>query len=387
MIAPNCIQKSASNISSSTNRRSAAFSRSSSVLSNRPDILLHFSSHHTVSVGFISSTQPRHIASLPAIDLCNLRSSCAAEEVFRLYATPIQRIIHLLGGSGVFLHSSTTSTNQSQQRFIVLHDQGIYVNRYWKLAIMRLLQDVCGATMVSFNCSVHMMPFAILSPPLKDVPFPSVVLSVYISGTEAQCMILADTNTLEYTYQSCQFDNVPASSESVVTTIGDLQRLQEEWLQNEQSCSLVRAIALCLEKSPMQLRKEAIHNIYFAGIILAEGFKQKVAILLYKFLTGGHPSETISKSLSSEDEPIERELSSPRSVLSDFTELPINCKLLRPLADHIALIHCDVPSELAPWFGACVWINFCRIHELESGNPAEKMQWIDVTCLSAPWKV
>jgi antirestriction protein len=382
MIAPHSIQKSASSISSSSNRRSAATTRSV-VGSHRPDILLHFSSHHTFSVGFASSPRPRHIAALPAIDICSLRSARAAEDVFRLYAAPIQRVVHLLGGSG-----GLASSNQNQQRYIVLHNQGIYVNRYWKLAIMRILQDTCNAAMISFQCAVHMAPFAILPPPRFESFVPSVVLTVYISGLEAHCMIYANCLTLEYTYQSCSCESVILTSpESDEMMIGRLRQNQETlWLRSENSCSLVRAIALCLEKCPLQIRKEAIHNMYFVGTILADNFKEKVAVLLYNYLTGDG-FEEVSTVADVDKASNEEEVSSPRSVLSEFTQLPIRRTLLRPLADHIALIDCEIPSELIPWVGACIWINYWRLHELESGNTAEKMQWIDTSTVAAPWKL
>lgn len=387
MIEPSSIRKSASNIPSSSNRRSAATTRSV-VGSNRPDILLHFSSHHTVAIGFVNSPRPRHVATLPAIDVCSLRSVRAAEDIFRLYAAPIQRIIHLLGGGSVgYVQSNAAHSNQNQQRYIVLHNQGIYVNRYWMLAIMRILQDVCNATIISFQCAIHMIPFAILSPSHGESPTPSVVLSVHVSGVEAHCMIFANGLTLEYTYQSCSCEHAfPASLDGGELMIGQVRQSQETWLRSEQSCSLVRAIALCLEKCPLQIRKEAIHNIYFAGTIIADGFKEKISILLHKYLSCDSHDE-VSSMPGAKDTANEAELSSPRSVASEFTQLPISRRMLRPLVDYIAIVDGEVQPELAPWVGACVWINFWRLHELESGKIAEKMQWIDTSRVAAPWKL
>jgi hypothetical protein len=387
MIAATNIRKSASNVSSSSNRRSATTTRSV-VGSNRPDILLYFSSHHTVSVGFVVEPRPRHLAALPVIDICNLRSTRAGEDVFRLYAAPIQRIVNLLGGGGAgFVHSSATNSTANQQRYIVLHNQGIYINRYWKLAIMRVLQDVCNSTMVSFQCAIQMTPFAILSPPREGLPSPWCVLSIHVSGLEAQCMIFANGLTLEYTYQSCSSEHIISMSpEGGEMMIGQIRQRQEMWLRTEHSCSLVRAIVLCLEKCPLQMRKEAIHNLYLSGTILATGFKEKVAVLLYKFLTGNVLQE-VSPIAGTEDSSNDDEVASPRSVVSEFTQLPISRTLLRPLADRIALLDGEIQSELVPWVGACVWINYWRLHEVESGKIAEKMQWIDTACVAAPWKV
>jgi hypothetical protein len=51
------------------------------------------------------------------------------------------------------------------------------------------------------------------------------------------------------------------------------------------------------------------------------------------------------------------------------------------------VIDCALPPELVPWVGACIWISFWRLHELESDKHAEKMQWIDAACVAAPWNV
>jgi hypothetical protein len=314
-----------------------------------------------------------------------MRNSEAAEDVFYSYATPVERLIHLVGGGssshGGVVNSSGTagSHNQQQQpRYIVLHDQGIYLNRYWKLGITRILQDVCNAVMISFQSAIHMVPFAKVTPPFRNILSQSVVLSVYISATEAQCMVSANGHTLEYTYQSCSYDNdVLAQPENGVTSVRDLRRNQETWLSHENSSSLIRALALCLINCPMPLRQEAIHNLYFAGVILVDGFQEKVATLLYKFLTQDVKTKTL-QDLMTDETSDERTNASPSSVIAEFTQIPVNRKILCPLAKHIAFIDCELSSDLIPWFGTCIWINYWRLHEQDNGIQAKQMNWIDL---------
>jgi hypothetical protein len=324
-------------------RKSVASSRRPApvVGASRPPVLLQFSAHHTVTAGHVGSLGPKHTAELPIPQL-PATSSAAAEEYFQLYAAPIERLVHLLGGAS--------------QRVVVLHCQGLYANRHWKLGVLRILQDLLNVAAVSFQSALHMVPFALTTPSV-----PAVLLSVYVSATDAQCIIYANGNTLEYTYQSCGYKRDRETT--APTTVGGLRALQEGWLS--ENSPLVRAICCSLQQCPVQLRKPAIHNLLFAGTVLVDNFGVTVAKKLYDFLTGDPTREVLGPEEETEEK--------PSSIL--LTEVPVNRKLLLPLADHVAVIDTGIRSELLPWLGSSIWANYWHQYEEESGATASQLQW------------
>lgn len=329
--------------STSSARRPAA----TTVGASRPPILLQFSAHHTVTAGHVGSLGPKHTVEIPIVTL-SATSSAAAEEYYQLYAAPIERLVHLVGGSG-------------RSRVVVLHCQGLYANRHWKMGISRLLQDVLNFSAVSFQSALQMVPFAITTPST-----PAVSLSVLVSAVDAQCMIYANGYTLDYTYQSCSYKTDEEASNP--TTVGELRALQEGLLSGNSS-SLVKALSHSLIKCPVQLRKQAIHNLLVAGTVLVDNFGVKVAKKLYDFLT---VDEAIpGDDLPSQDE--ETEVKLPLFVV--YTEVPINRKMLRPLVDDIAVIDFGGRSEILPWLGASIWAHYWHQHEHESGTAATQLQW------------
>lgn len=328
---------------------------------SRPPIILQFSAHHTVAAGHVGSVAPKHLAELP-VPLLPATSSGAAEEYYQLYAFPIERLVRLLGGSG--------GTNASQ-RVVVLHCQGLFPNRHWKRGMSRILQDLLNVSMVSFQSALHMVPFALCTPST-----PAVLLSVFVSASEAQCMVYASGHTLEYTFQCCGFYG---EHEAKPTSTGDLRMLQQGWLSTE-SC-LVRAIFHSLELCPVQLRKQAIHNLVFAGTLLVDDFGAKIALKLHEFLTYDYPRDAPSKPEGDNEAVKTTDIASSPIV---FTEIPLNRKLMRPLAEHIALVGIRGRYELLPWMGASIWANYWHQHEQDSGAKENQLQWVKMAGAAIP---
>lgn len=365
-------------------RKSAPSSRRPApvVGASRPPILLQFSAHHTVTAGHVGSLGPKHIGELPVVQL-SPTSSAAAEEIYQLYAAPVERLFQLIGGGSG--GGGSGANNSNNQRVVVLHCQGLYPNRHWKLGISRILQDVLNVSLVSFQSALHMVPFVLTTP-----SNPAVFLTVHVSATGAQCMVYASGHTLEYTFQSCGYNdnNIHAGPEEAkaVATVGDLRNLQMRWLSEEDNRSpLLRAILHSLEQCPVQIRKPAIHNLLFAGTVLVDGFGARVAQKLHSFLTR-EEEDTQSVAVvapSSREESDEAEETAAQASSSGvapvvvFTEVPLHRKLLRPLADHIAVVDFGARHyELMPWLGASIWANYWHKHEQENGATAAQLQWV-----------
>lgn len=415
---------------------------------SQPSIIVYFSSHQTIMVGYDNVPQPRHIAELPSptntIAVTMPRSLKDAEIIFQYYSSSIERLIHLLGGANPNAVTTVTSgaTTSTKNRYIILHDYGIYVNRYWKLAIMRIMYDVCNATYISFLSTIHMIPFSIVSPlPVSHAhdgtqsqsspsTSTSVVMSIFITRNDAQCMIYANGHQLDYTYQCCEYNSADDTltqditinvvkdkcADNTTLMVDDLRQRQQQWLLSTTS-PLIYAIASCIEKCPVSIRKEAVQNLYFSGTILVHEFQDKVALLLYHYLTRDNYTNDIDESISTTTPPpphvtdVEVTRTSPNTTMMiQFTQIPINLALLRPLAPFIAIIEnnkksCNDPSmdsttsttELIPWLGVCIYSSYWQHHEQNqeiSGRLStasntvipEGMNWIDVsTTLPNPW--
>jgi hypothetical protein len=418
---------------------------------SQPSIIVYFSSHQTIIVGYDNVPQPRHIAELPAVTMP--RSLKDAEIIFQYYSSSIEQMIHLLGGANpnavtastgggtsTVSNANNVSSRHFKNRYIILHDYGLYVNRYWKLAIMRIMYDVCNATYVSFLSTIQMIPFSIVSPstaPSKlegsrsqsaSSTSTSVVLSVLITRNDAQCMIYANGHQLDYTYQSCDYNATADDTltinamkdnrtESSTLMVDDLRKRQQQCLLNSTS-PLIYAIASCIEKCPVSIRKEAVQNIYFSGTILVHEFQDKVALLLFDYLTrdiSNHTNdfdEAISTTTAHVCDDEVTRTSPNTTMMIQFTQLPINLAVLRPLAPFIAIIESNKKkfsdtsmnstistTELIPWLGVSIYSSYWQHHEqnqeiISTGRlptaanelVSDGMKWIDVsTTLPNPW--
>jgi hypothetical protein len=378
----------------------------------RAPILLGFSAHSTLSAGHVGSVRPKHTIELPSIsDFKELATSTEmnlAQVYFQLYAAPIEQIYHLLvGGSGNAGTSASTSISGGNSsgrgmRVIVLHSQGLYPNRHWKHGIARILQDVLSISYVSFQSTIQMIPFAMTAPPIASstndgtdltaTAAPTTVfLCLLLTAREAQCVVYALGHLLEYTFQSCGYtESLPATATAhgpLFDNVGKLRAAQEEWL-SPNNTTLVETVAHCVAQCPMPLRKHAIHNLLVTGTVLVDSFATRLALRLYDYLSNPPATKRFATSPKRENDPtIPDDMTAvevPHMVI-EYTRIPIQRSLLRPLAEHIAVITVggsvddhDRFAELLPWLGASIWAHYWYQYEQECGQAAAPLQWRDL---------
>jgi hypothetical protein len=377
----------------------------------RPPILLAFSAHSTLSAGHVGSVRPKHTVELPSIiDFQELSSSTdmnLAQVYFQVYAAPIEQIYHLLvGGSGTTGISASTGSSGGNSsgrgtRVIVLHSQGLYPNRQWKLGIARILQDVLNISYVSFQSTIQMIPFAMTTPPIVSSTSDAtdsmtatapttVLLCVLMTAREAQCVVFASGHLLEYTFQSCGYtESLPATTTTahdMFGNVGELRAAQDDWL-SPNNPTLVETIAHCVAQCPMPLRKHAIHNLLVTGTVVVNSFATRLALRLHDYLTSP-PATKRSMSPKSKNDPTVPDdmlaAEAPQTVV-EYTRVPIQRSLLRPLAEHIAVVTVggseddhDRFAELLPWLGASIWAHYWYQYEQECGQAAAPLQWRDL---------
>lgn len=321
---------------------------------------------------------------------CVTVDATTAETYYRIYADTIEHVFHLLG------------QDSKERRVIILHDFGLYVQRTWKTAITRILQDIIGTQAVSFHPALSMIPFA-FSPTPKN----NAMLIIFVTLNEAHCIVFADNMVLEYTYQTCGYPKAAldtirekmSSSEYNVLSVADLRQMQSTWitsnihenLQNP-TTSLIIAILKTLEACPRQLRLAAIHNLVFAGSIIDSSFGLQVAKRLEEMLKL-YPENNVEKT-KQESTPPTREKGdgdaiAPDSASSDtsknntWTYRPFNFKALSPLVDHIAVVQFfqhQIRPDLLSWLGASVWAK----HWHEQDPDSTQLKWQSLVTTVVP---
>lgn len=365
------MRKSTTNKSASGGTTSTQTMSSSS---NKPTILLEFSGHDTASIGYadhntnniLSATAggPLHTVPLPSLDGFRLTSARDAERVFGLYAAPLAELWSRLHDHKHH-HSSTGSGGRYQRKVVVLHSQGLYPNRYWKLALGRLLHNVLLGYSpprpqqqqqqqphieVAFVSALEMVPMVIAATtPTSD----SVTcLTVYLSATEVQCMIYAMGHGLEYTYQSCGYASSYSSEHTnQPARVQELQQLQQQSLQQP---TLVTALSLCLQSCPVALRRAAVHNIVVAGSVVVPQFARLLAGRLHQFWNSDGADDDETKKESKSDDPRDDAGLETHAVV--WTGTAIHKQTLQSLSPHIGILdYTTVPSALLPWMGARFW--------------------------------
>lgn len=440
--------------------------QSAPLLSSRPPVLLQFSAHHTVAAGFVGAVNPKHIVELPAVANPMQSSSCTtrsngnstapstrnlAEEYFHQYAAPLERVVHLLGAGGSSNSSGLTNTSSNNvRRVVVVHSHGLHLERFWKLAISRILCDVLNFSSCSFQSALQMLPFALTTAPAMsptssslEQSAPQVLLTVFVSANEAQCMVYAAGHLLEYTFQSCGYDdhettpmglhqlqqqkqNEQSIHDTVSPTlrrsqkIGELRKLQMAWLSpiegdekitrnhHVHNLALIRLVCTSLLSCPLALRKRAIQNILVAGTVLVDDFAIQLAKKLFSFLTLNDDDVRKSSAPSSEQRTSESGIIADDDADNDddtaltaatasslnistvhasenaiYTEIPLTRKMLRPLAEHVAVVAYGSRSELMPWLGASIWGFYWHQQEQECGTLVEQFQWQDLVVASS----
>ena len=245
---------------------------------------------------------------------------------------------------------------------MVLHPQGLYPNRYWKVAVCRILSNVLLATapqaaaaaVVSFVSTVQMVPWAVLSPQQQGGNS-NVTLTICLSASEVQCMVHACGHSLEYTYQSCAYSSSTAGKQQNTRpqTVGDLRQRQEQLLLGAAAPAspIVTAVCQTLVQCPVPLRRAAVHNLVVAGTVVVPDFGRRLARQLHAFLLLDDDDDDEAKqdSKSSDDD-----IDIDDAVV--WTGVPLPKQRLRPLAEHIAVVETTpVAPDALPWLGTSLW--------------------------------
>jgi hypothetical protein len=386
----------------------------------RPPVLLAFSAHSTLSAGHVGSVRPKHTIELPSVGdfqepaATSTTDTNLAQVYFQVYAAPMEQIYRLLVGASSGTASTSASAGNSGggggsngrvgMRVIVLHSQGLYPNRDWKLGIARILQDVLSISHVSFQSTIQMIPFAMTIPPIASstndatdsttTTAPTVFLCVLLTAREAQCVVYASGHLLEYTFQSCGYaESLFATTTTTAThgalfgNVGELRAAQEDWL-SPHNAALVETIAHCVAQCPMPLRKHAIHNLLVTGTVVVDNFATRLALRLYDYLSNPPTTNRSAMSPKRDNDPSIPDdtmaAEDPHTVV-EYTRVPIQRSLLRPLAEHIAVItvggsedNHERFAELLPWLGASIWAHYWYQYEQECGQTAAPLQWRDL---------
>ena len=382
------------------NRAASAAGASTSMMTssstNKPLIVLEFSGHDTASIGYadihnniinILSTAvgggPLYTVPLPPLVGVGLTSARDAEHMFGLYAAPLAELWSRLHEHKHHHHhhhpSMTTTTSgagQPRRKVVVIHSQGLYANRYWKLALGRLLHNVLlgfplppqqpeqqqqSNVEVAFVSALEMVPMAIAATTPKAAAPDVTCLTVFLSATEVQCVIYAMGHGLEYTYQSCSYtscggySSTKHSSHITPTRVPELQHLQQQSLQQSTN-TIVTALSLCLQACPVPLRRAAVHNIVVAGSVVVPQFARHLARRLHQFWNEDNDNNDESQKESKQDDSRDIAPRVDETLAMVWAGTAIHKKTLQSLSPHIGIVECSTGrSALLPWIGARFW--------------------------------
>jgi hypothetical protein len=281
-----------------------------------------------------------------------------ADGYYRIYANTMEHVFHLLG------------QDSKDRRVVILHPGGLYVQREWKIAMIRLLQEIIGTSAVTFRSTISMVPFA-----LPPTPNNTVLLLVHVTLQEAQCIIFADKIVLDYTFQSCGYPKsvqMETCNNKSSPSLLDVKKMQDAWIhddveEHDETTSLVFLILKTLEACPRQLRLYAIHSILFSGNIVDPFFSLMIAKKLELTLKSDSGTSSTSNESKSFDD-------TTNSNDTRWSYVPFNRKLFLPLAEHISVVKFSpqqIRPDLLPWIGASTWAN--HWHEQDPDSP--QLHW------------
>jgi hypothetical protein len=347
-------------------------------------VILEFSDFDTVLGGWAGQAIPKHVVELnyqttrtTTVTTENINNHCLhsmadAERYYQICAQPLERLwLTLQGGLGTTTAAISSSTafhqqqrqqqQQQQQelaqsRVIVVHPDFI-LNRFWKLAVCRILQDVCGVTRIVFQPVLSVIPQALqfcYCPSSSSSNSANAMMIIHVSAAQIQCMVHSNGYGLDYTYQSISSTTTATTSITQTipsTTVEEFIQVQRNMVLQENNNSFPPLfIALCksLEATPMELRKEVISNLIFTGHIVVPQFGYMVSKRLYEFLTDHDEVESTIEE--------EKKTSGIETSEMVYTNVPVNRKLLRPLAKYVGMLDLEqvAPQNLS-FLGASAW--------------------------------
>jgi hypothetical protein len=340
-------------------------------------VILEFSDFDTVSGGWAGQAVPKHVVELRKKRTMpgnkdyyyHLHSMEDAERYYQLCAQPLERLwLTLHGGLGgatstASASSSTAFQQQKQQqqelaqpRVVIIHPDFI-LNRFWKLAVCRILQDICGVTRIAFQPVLSVIPQALQycwtssSNSSTTTTSTAAMMIIHVSAAQVQCMVHANGYALDYTYQS--IGTVLSTEQVPPSTVEDLYDAQRNMvLPDHSSLSLLIALCRSLEATPMELRKEVISNLIFTGHVVLPRFGQLVSKRLYEFLA----QEAQEEGTGDEEKKSSGSMELATSPVVTYTHIPVHRKLLHPLAKHVGMLDLkNVAPQQLSFLGASVW--------------------------------
>lgn len=275
---------------------------------SKPPVILRFVDDPvtTISLGNSDVPIPKHTVN----NVPFLKNGSTAQRLFQSYGEPILTLFHRLGYSTANVPSAV----------LILHDQGPVINRQWRWAISRILNNLLNVQRVSFQSSIQLAPLSLSLPNFADR-----WLTVHMTSYEAQVMVFADAHSLEYTYHSVRFGS-EASMPSTETEVKNLH--------HSNVSGIVKTMCLSIMSTPMELRRAAVGNIVLSGHVLIANYGALLAKALYQCIK----TRTVDDQV-------------------DVAPQEIDFELLGTLANHIGLVETAVPPPNLAWMGACLWIS------------------------------
>jgi hypothetical protein len=290
---------------------------------------------------------------LPLPDSCFLNDIVGrtGEEYYMCYCPLMQQLLNYISHDPVF----------SERRVIVIFDSGLYIHRPLQDALTRIFLEVLPCQAVTFISAMQVVGMSLILPSRE-----ATSLVVYLTGTEAQCIISSSHQALGFTYHSTgtRPNDTYSNNNQRATT---LLEVTSYWASEEGATQVVVAILKCLDACPRPLRRDAIHNLYFCGIAANDAISIRIAKRLQSTLIAKDLSP-MSSETSSDDSPT-------TASNSDFvTSLPIAISNLQALADLVSVV--ALPDSIRPdssvWMGASLWAS--RLQKQQS-EVVSSVQW------------
>lgn len=298
-------------------------SRSSPNISRSP-LILEFG-QNVIRVGYSGEPNPKRI-----IPLYKLPDPLSDPPTWYRYLSALLQSVY-----------DSLMQDPFERKVVVL--SYLYPSKAWKEAILRWFWEV-NTPAVSFRSSIECTPMM----------FPSVqdFLLVSISTNQANCMVHAKGQSLEYTYQSVPL--VWNSSTFVLETLSD--EMEDVLLSPSNPQSVVTAILKCVEACPLLLRKDVVGNILMSGELVAMKpnipiqIVQKIQDLLEQTTDGSTSTKTLRGDIN-------------------LSQVPVSTTHLQCLSNSLGLLKTSpYRADLLSWAGASIWASYWHLRDADSAS-------------------
>jgi hypothetical protein len=292
-----------------------------------------------IKAGFVGQASAHQIMSLPQPTFD--ATSSTAEDYYHLYCPVLHQLLNYF-----------SLTSFAERRIIVVFDSGLYLHKALQNALTRIVLEAIQCHSVAFFSAMQMISMSLMLPSQE-----ATHLAIYLTDQEAQCIVSSSYHTLPFTYQAT------GQRTGMMNINNGPTKASNYWSSKEGSREIVVAILKCLEVCPRELRKAAIHNLYFCGSAASD----IRSIRIGKQLQDALRSEGTTLLASSSSTLDENEETQP--VLSDVgVSVPVTMSTLRPLANFVSLVAMpdSIRPDLAVWIGASIWANYVFNKDSES---------------------